>query len=197
MSETNAPEPTMEEILASIRRIISEDDGAAPATAAHEPEDHVLELTEQVDPPAPPPEPTRSEPPRPEPPRLEPSARPAQPVGDFDVFTRPAARPEPTRYEPPRPDPTRAAPSRPMFEPSFSASSGEEGLVSPHAAEAAASHFGQLAQSIAMPAPTVTLDDVVRELLKPLLRDWLDQHLGGIVQSTVQAEVERIARQRR
>ena len=71
MSDQAAPEPTMEEILASIRRIISEDDGPAEAEAeastvpeaapapepepvqafepAPEPVEDVLELTERVD----------------------------------------------------------------------------------------------------------------------------------------------------
>ena len=45
------------------------------------------------------------------------------------------------------------------------------------------------------PSP-LTLDEVVRELLRPLLKDWLDAHLPGIVQATVAEEVERIARGR-
>ena len=44
MSDQSAPEPTMEEILASIRRIISEDD--APAEAEIEPES-VDEVTDE------------------------------------------------------------------------------------------------------------------------------------------------------
>jgi len=35
---------------------------------------------------------------------------------------------------------------------------------------------------------------VVRELLRPMLSDWLDRHLTSIVEARVQAEVERIAR---
>jgi cell pole-organizing protein PopZ len=61
-------------------------------------------------------------------------------------------------------------------------------------ADLAASAFGQLSRSIAMPAEGRTLEDVVRELLRPLLKDWLDAHLPGIVENAVQAEVERISR---
>ena len=39
-----------------------------------------------------------------------------------------------------------------------------------------------------------TLEDVVRELLRPLLKQWLDENLPDIVQQTVDREVERIAR---
>jgi cell pole-organizing protein PopZ len=45
-----------------------------------------------------------------------------------------------------------------------------------------------------MPAEGRTLEDVVRELLRPLLKQWLDDNLPGIVETAVQAEVERIAR---
>ena len=48
-----------------------------------------------------------------------------------------------------------------------------------------------------MPADGRSLEDVTRELLRPLLKTWLDEHLPAIVQSAVEAEVERISRQRR
>ena len=73
----------------------------------------------------------------------------------------------------------------------------EEPLVGRGAAESAASSFGHLAQTLAMPRDGRTLEDVVRELLRPLLKTWLDEHLPGIVQAKVEAEVERIARGRR
>ena len=53
-----------------------------------------------------------------------------------------------------------------------------------------------LTSTILMPADGRTLEDVVRELLRPLLKGWLDEHLPNIVQTAVQAEVERIARGR-
>jgi uncharacterized protein len=185
MSDTNAQEPTMEEILASIRRIISEDDQPQAAAAAPEPhaeppppaaepappmkvsppapEEDVLELTDPVDPP------------RPEP------ARPQfhETVGDLDVFSKP--EPEPA----PAPPPPRAA-AQPAF--------ADEPLVGSYAAEQTASHFGALARSVVMPREGRTLEDVVREMLKPMLRDWLDQYLPSIVEARVQAEVERISR---
>jgi cell pole-organizing protein PopZ len=71
-----------------------------------------------------------------------------------------------------------------------------ESLVSEHAASAAASSFGQLSAAIGMPRSDRTLEDVVRELLRPLLQQWLDSNLPDIVQQAVEAEVERIARGR-
>lgn len=176
MSEQTSQEPTMEEILASIRRIISEDDAPADAAApepepepepvaaaapvfepepepAVEEDDGVLELTEKV-----------------------------ESLGDLDVYTPSVSEePEIPAYEPPPPAPA------PTVEVG-------DGLVGAVAASAAASAFGQLSRSIQMPAEGRTLEDVVRELLRPLLKQWLDENLPGIVQQTVDKEVERIAR---
>ena len=171
----------MEEILASIRRIISEDDTPAEAEADAAPAEAVA-VAQAV--PEPPPE-LHVEP-EPEPVAVEPepiaAAAPVvapQPIeeealeltekvethGDLDVFT---AEPAPK----------------------------VESLVSDHIASAAASAFGALSAAVTMPKGERTLEDVVRELLRPLLQQWLDEHLPGIVQQTVEAEVDRIARGR-
>ena len=181
MSEQNSQEPTMEEILASIRRIISEDE--APAAAAEEPaavhapepvleeplstehgaismEDDVLELTDRIE-----------EPPVPQ----------LETLGDLDVFSAGAAPPPAAKHEPP-----------PAAEPLH-----EETIVSHPTASTAASAFGALQRQVLMPADGRSLEDVTRELLRPLLKSWLDEHLPVIVQAAVEAEVERISRQRR
>jgi cell pole-organizing protein PopZ len=41
-----------------------------------------------------------------------------------------------------------------------------------------------------------SLEDVVRETLCPMLKSWLDENLPGVVERTVQAEIERVTRQR-
>ena len=172
----------MEEILASIRRIISEDEPpAAPEAfevpAAPEPtpapvaalveQEDVLELTERVPEPAP----------------LE----ALETHGDLDVLPAASAEPEaaPEPAPAPAPEPIARAPLAPI-----------ESLLSPPAAEATSSAFGQLSQTIRMPADGRTLEDVVRELLRPLLKDWLDANLPGIVQTAVSEEVERLSRRR-
>jgi cell pole-organizing protein PopZ len=166
----------MEEILASIRRIISEDD-APPAAAAETPphaEQPPTPVTPEPEPQveavAPPPPPPVAEPEEEE---LELTEK-VETHGDLDVYT-PSAPAEP----PPTPAVADVAP-----------------LVSDRAAEAAASAFGQLSAAIAMPSEGRTLEDVVRELLRPLLQQWLDNNLPGIVQQAVEAEVARIARGR-
>jgi cell pole-organizing protein PopZ len=47
-----------------------------------------------------------------------------------------------------------------------------------------------------MPKGDRTLEDVVRELLRPMLQQWLDDNLPAIVQQAVETEVDRIARGR-
>jgi uncharacterized protein len=178
MSDQSAPEPTMEEILASIRRIISEDDGPAEAEAESAPEAA----------PEPASEPVQAFEPAPEPPaedvleltdRVTPET---ETVGDIEAYTKVEPEPEP---EPPPPPPKPAPAPR-----------VEEGLVSAPSASAAAAAFSQLSDAIAMPAAGRTLEDVVRELLRPLLKTWLDENLPRIVEAKVAEEVERIARSR-
>jgi cell pole-organizing protein PopZ len=185
MSETTSQEPTMEEILASIRRIISEDDAPAAegeeAAAAEEPATAAAAEPE----PEPEPEPAAAEPepvaaaqPEPAPPVEEEALELTEKVethGDLDVL--PTAAAEPVSEPTPAPAPLAA-------------------LVSEQASSAAASAFGQLSAAILMPPGDRTLEDVVRELLRPLLQQWLDANLPVIVQQTVEAEVERIARGR-
>ena len=61
----------------------------------------------------------------------------------------------------------------------------------------AASAFGSLTGALLVPTSDRTLEDVTRDLLRPLLQAWLDENLPGIVEEQVRLEVERIARQSR
>ena len=184
MSDQAAPEPTMEEILASIRRIISEDDAPAEAeAAAHAPEPEVAPAPAEAFEPAPEPEPAEDE--------LELTERvapEAETVGDIEAYTQAEAAPEPEpepEPEPPPPPPRLAPVAR-----------DDDRLVSEPSATAAAAAFGHLSEAIAMPAAGRTLEDLVRELMNPLLREWLDTNLPRIVEAKVAEEVERIARSR-
>ncbi|CAN5272581.1 pole-organizing protein PopZ [soil metagenome] len=199
MTDPTAQEPTMEEILASIRRIISEDDAPAEAAA-----------------PAPAPEPTPAPTPEPETIFAEPEPAPAAFSPALMNETPSVQEPEPAEedvleltdvYEAPaaesigdldvfKPEPT------PAPKPSY------DSLVGESASASAASAFAGFASSLkkpeVAPAPTSggdlsflsgsTVEGIVGELLKPLLKDWLDTNLPGIVEKAVKAEVERIAR---
>jgi cell pole-organizing protein PopZ len=187
MSEQTSQEPTMEEILASIRRIISEDDAppaeeaeAAPA-ATEEPAAMKAEPESEPAPLAAAPEPIAAAPPEPAPAAEEEALELTDKVethGDLDVHSA-----------------VSAPPPVPEVEPAL-APAPVESLVSERAASAAASSFGQLSAVIGMPRSDRTLEDVVRELLRPLLQQWLDENLPVIVQQAVESEVERIARGR-
>jgi cell pole-organizing protein PopZ len=71
------------------------------------------------------------------------------------------------------------------------------GLVSERTESIAASSFGALTSNLLVPHSDRTLEDVAKDLLRPMLQAWLDQHLPAIVEEQVRLEVERIARQSR
>ncbi len=190
-------EPSMEEILASIRRIIADDDvspAAAPAPveldidtkallagAANpsEPEDDVLDLGAEAE-------------------AIAPAEQaPAQPViapaDDLDFLE--AKAPEPSV---PEPDPVV-----PELEPQFADFIAPQPapqpaldmaqLLSDQASNSVTSAFGQLAHTV-LSNNARTLEDLVKDMLKPMLKTWLDDNLPVMVERLVRAEIERVAR---
>lgn len=138
-------EPSMEEILSSIKRIIAEEGEAAVTTRSRRgkaaarreapvveevDEDEILELS--------------------------------QPVTDA------------------KPQPTEAAPAEP--------------ILSDRAAEATRGPLEALSRIVVKPEipGSDTLEGMVREMLKPMLRDWLDENLPRIVETMVAREISRI-----
>ena len=163
MAETNTQtEPSMEEILASIRRIIAEDGEEKPADAAPPAaEEEVLELTEVVQEEEPPPAPAALDDP-------EPEAAP----------------------------PVRAA--APAFAPRVNADEDDR-LVSQPVAAASVAALSQLAALSSRPGLGIgngqlTIEEMVRDLLRPMLRDWLDANLPGMVERLVKDEIGRMVR---
>jgi cell pole-organizing protein PopZ len=172
-------EPTMEEILASIRRIISEEEtdaavkpaeaeadaepmiqAAEPAPFVDLPEadlDDVFELTDIVDEPAPAPAPP--------PVRPRPSLAPLDDVS-FEMDEAPSNGP---------------------------------GLIADDVAERAGAVFDRLERDMAVSHTPVgaSLEGLVRELLKPMLKQWLNTYLEEIVERIVREEVERVTSRRR
>ncbi|MBP9234779.1 MAG: DUF2497 domain-containing protein [Hyphomonadaceae bacterium] len=197
-------EPTMEEILASIRRIISEED--KPAEAGGD----VLDLQ-------PPPSPVaevKAQPPQPAPvPKPEPVvAKAPPPVFDEPEDFMPPMRsieedliivenePEPMPAPAPAPEPApvvaaAATPPAPKAEwtPPPASVAPTETLTSAPVAHHAAGALGKLMGSMLV-SSTGTLDDVVRELLKPMLKEWLDANLPQLVEAEVAKEIDRIRR---
>jgi uncharacterized protein len=181
-----AHEPSMEEILASIRRIIADDQATKPAevAAAAEPDD-VLDLAEIAEPVVRP----RAVAPQPEP--------ESEPL-DFDAidFDEPVAEPEPVPEPPaPPPQPVFQA-AQPEPQPEVQAARPEpqpEALVSPATDASVSGAFNLLAHTV-LTQNARTLEDLVKEMLRPMLKSWLDDNLPAVVERLVRAEIERVSR---
>ena len=101
------------------------------------------------------------------------------------IFADPEPPPPPRMAEPP----PRAASPPPAAEPD------ERPLLSNAATSAVDSAFNTLAQTVLVQNAR-TLEDLVREMLRPLLKSWLDDNLPGMVERIVRAEIERVSRGR-
>lgn len=170
-------EPSMEEILSSIKRIIAEesDSPGPPPRRARPPEPEqepdVLELDEAVF------EPEEIEEPAFQP---QPLYQPERAVDDeVSAEEAPALAVAPVA-------PAAAAP----------APQPAETLLSRTSVEATRQALASLSKMVVKPEDPVadnTLEGLVRELLRPMLKDWLDANLPRIVQATVDREVARIS----
>lgn len=183
-------EPSMEEILASIRRILTEEESerqaAAPTAPVDEPDDDILVLDSAA---------------------MVPAAPADQPGSHFSS--------EPTL------DSQGVAGQMPAGEAQFIPASvvqpgqslstinekenymddqiqSPEGLVGDKLANEIANSVGSLVRSvsaersIAIGRPGVTIEDLVREEVKPVLKAWLDSHLPSLVERVVRAEIGRV-----
>jgi hypothetical protein len=81
-----------------------------------------------------------------------------------------------------------APPQRHLSEPSSQ-------LLSGATSAAVDSAFNTLAQTVLVQNAR-TLEDLVREMLRPMLKSWLDDNLPGLVERLVRAEIERVSRGR-
>jgi cell pole-organizing protein PopZ len=194
-------EPTMEEILASIRKIISEDSTEQPAQAAGgaEPADDadVLELTQEV---APEPAEALQPVPEPEPAPVEPAQVQSSVVEDDVVFEEIE---EPTTMNEPAPaddgifsDKTRSA-----LDDAFA------GLDEEPAAPDYAMPEGDSVQAVFERAVRSGFEPLLREHLnantdaliehmKPLIREWMDDNFPSLLESAVRTEVARAVKAR-
>ena len=65
-------------------------------------------------------------------------------------------------------------------------------LISPMAGATVNQAFSMLSHTV-LSANARTLEDLVKEMLRPMLKDWLDANLPGMVERLVRAEIDRIA----
>jgi hypothetical protein len=71
----------------------------------------------------------------------------------------------------------------------------DRGLISTSTIASVDSAFNTLAQTV-IGQNARTLEDLVKEMLRPLLKSWLDDNLPGVVDRIVRAEIERVSRGR-
>ena len=158
-----ADDPSMEDILASIRRILH-DEPAVPDAGA---------------PSATP----------------EPAAHEVSPSPDVFVLDQTMLIEEPPHvadhpFEHNLPEDRREAAPAPM------AQAGEP-LLAPSSAAAASASMGALVRVLGQQQTPVyrggpTLEDMVREEIRPLVKSWLDEHLPAMVERMVRAEIARV-----
>lgn len=245
-------EPSMEEILASIRRIIADDEAkppqaevakpekaAAPAAppkpqAMHDiPPSKVAPAKPAAEKPAPPPAAKPAPPPPPPPaPAADagpnnqddidallagldaatpaPEVRAPEPEPEADVLEltdEMAMDPAPT---PPPPPPSfrkveprddlefaESPPPRPTPSPSYAPvdfdAPPQQPILAQSTVSAVESAFNSLAHTV-LSSNARTLEDLVKEMLRPMLKSWLDDNLPGLVERIVKAEIERVSR---
>jgi cell pole-organizing protein PopZ len=222
----------MEEILASIRRIIADDEPKKPAASPPPP---AAPPSASVAPAPPRPaaqhspaseeqdieaalaglRPGRASDPRIQSqnqsrPRPEPSPPPQRPAS-FQTFEKqpdrtyshaPIAKSErplqPEREYVSRPEGISRQPAEASRQPPEASRQPPEGaaarpLLSPSTSAAVDTSFHALAHTVLV-QNTSTLEDIVREMLRPMLKTWLDDNLPVLVERLVRAEIERVSR---
>ena len=193
----------MEEILASIRRIIADDTpeaGKAPAPGTPAAVPQAAAKPAPVQPEGPMPSATQS---------AAPNAAMSQ--DDIDAMLADQAAEESGILE--LTDPVRNAQAAPtgfrqvpasdvMFReeeddqpepPTYSPPATNDGLLSAETNAAVTAAFGSLATTM-LTENSRTIEDLVKEMLRPMLKAWLDDNLPGMVERMVRAEIDRVAR---
>jgi uncharacterized protein len=188
-------DPSMDDILASIRKIISDDEARAqvnpgappPAANAAGPgarRDDVLLLTDLVEEP-------------PEVPASRPTHLPTQRIDPVSAGEMPQPSVPPLSSV--APVATVTPVEAPVKQPS-------DTLVETGAAGVASSAFERLSQAVQEsvpppvaqdPGPSVggrNLEDIVKEMLRPMLKEWLDKNLPPLVERYVEREIVRLTR---
>jgi uncharacterized protein len=171
-----APASTVSNSQDDIDALLAGLDEATPAPEVREPEPEpepepdVLELTDDM-------AMEMAEPPPP-----PPSFRKVEPRDDLE-FAEAAAAPRPTApsYAPVDYD----APPLPPQQP----------ILAQQTVSAVESAFNSLAHTV-LSSNARTLEDLVKEMLRPMLKSWLDDNLPGLVERIVKAEIERVSRGR-
>jgi cell pole-organizing protein PopZ len=182
-------DPSMDDILASIRKIISDDEARAQVGSLRNANSG-------------------------ERPPVIPPAPPSPPRDDVLLLTEIVEEPKSMSNE--QPTPLRAVQTvnpaempQPANEVPASLSAGAvkaDSLVGDGVAGVASSAFARLNQAVqdsvpppaaTHPGPSVggqTIEDLVKEMLRPMLKEWLDTNLPPMVERYVEREIARLTR---
>jgi cell pole-organizing protein PopZ len=177
-------DPSMDDILASIRKIISDDEARAQVSSQQAAAQAGRSAVT--------------------PPRIGPEGR-DDVLLLTDLIEDPKSDAVPPPIPLPRIDPARAAE---MPQPSIEPARSDSTLVGGGAATTTASAFSRLNQAVqdsvpqpaaADPGPVVgaggkTVEELVKETLRPMLKEWLDQNLPQVVERYVEREIVRLTR---
>jgi cell pole-organizing protein PopZ len=175
-------DPSIEEILESIRQIIS-DDGTESAAAAEAPKKAES---------APAPVAHKA-------PAKEPEPAPQQPMENVLDLTEKVTPDAPAAVAVPAPAPAPAP--VPEVKKAEAPVADGDALISGATSDAATAALAKLlAGNVAVERDlpgkvgSVTLEDMVREMMKPLVKTWLDQNLPQVIEKVVQKEIEKLSR---
>jgi cell pole-organizing protein PopZ len=169
-----APEPAASNNQDDIDAMLASLDAATPEADIRpaQPEADVFDLTDEMAVPDPAPAPAAS------------SFHKIEPQDDIE-FTESAA--------------AKALHRQPAYEPppfeSAAAAAPAQQILSRSTVSAVESAFNSLANTV-LSNNARTLEDLVKEMLRPMLKSWLDDNLPGLVERIVKAEIERVSRGR-
>jgi len=239
MSKTSGQkDPSMDEILGSIRRIITEDNaqsgqpGDATVAAPEADEEDILELTDEVgaavgdeprlDPTLAPAEPivesagpeerkepvlgihAPSAPQEFEPEPVAPEAPVTEPPAVFEEAPSDAPEPAASVFgaAPQQEEPAMTISDEPEAASEAQPDAGAGGIVSDTASSATAAALGDLNRAVDEKVSRLKLgegdtsvSDLVKEMIRPMLREWLDANLPGIVERVVRREIQKLVDQ--
>ena len=169
MAEQNSQDPSMEDILSSIRRILSEDEEAAGEDVSADPEGDAIdfEVQEEI--------------------VEEPVYEEVYEETNLDNFEQ---------SFPDEPEEVLELTDNMAYQPETF--KDDEAIISQPVASATACSLAELAKAVSkdrnvsLGGQGLTLEEIVRQMLKPFLKEWLDANLPYVVERLVKKEIERV-----
>lgn len=124
-------------------------------------------------------------------------ARPSAPGAGAGALQPPPMAPPHAAPQPMGPQRATVTSLRPPPAPEEEMAPGRPGrrkdLLSPAVDAAVTAAFGSLGDLV-LPHQDRTVEDLVKEILRPMLKEWLDKNLPDIVERLVRQEIERVSR---